>query len=140
MVASAIAAPAQRGPMEDLRRVAYESVGKACGFATLAVFCVLIGLSYNPALATKTGGILMTLLAVVLLMQGLWAGARDYRSTEAYLILPEDRRPPAATAQWAFSTALREAYLRFAQYSAAIAAICWAMTLVLYAISLRNGA
>ena len=32
--------------MEEMRRIAYETVLRACGFASLAIFCVMIGLSF----------------------------------------------------------------------------------------------
>ena len=34
--------------MEEMRRIAYETVLRACGFASLAIFCVMIGLSFLP--------------------------------------------------------------------------------------------
>jgi hypothetical protein len=33
--------------MDEMRRVAYETVLRACGFASLAIFCVMVGLSFN---------------------------------------------------------------------------------------------
>ena len=37
--------------MEEIRRVAFESVMRACGFGSLAIFCVMVGLSFDPKLA-----------------------------------------------------------------------------------------
>ncbi|MEY9730085.1 hypothetical protein [Bradyrhizobium yuanmingense] len=35
--------------MEEMRRIAFETVLRACGFASLAIFCVMIGLSFLRA-------------------------------------------------------------------------------------------
>ena len=35
--------------MDEMRRIAYETVLRACGFASLAIFCVMIGLSFCRA-------------------------------------------------------------------------------------------
>ena len=37
-----------RGHMEQMRHIAYETVLRACGFASLAIFCVMIGMSFMP--------------------------------------------------------------------------------------------
>ena len=42
--------------MEEMRRIAYETVLRACGFASLAIFCVMIGLSFLPRSAFQAGG------------------------------------------------------------------------------------
>ena len=34
--------------MEDMRRIAFETVLRACGFGSLAIFCIMIGLSFEP--------------------------------------------------------------------------------------------
>ena len=34
--------------MEQMRQVAFETVMRACGFGSLAIFCVMIGLSFEP--------------------------------------------------------------------------------------------
>ena len=62
--------------MEHMRRVAYETVLRACGFASLAIFCVMIGFSFQPRLAFQTGGTL-TMLMTLVLIQGQGPGGRD---------------------------------------------------------------
>ena len=34
--------------MDDIRRIAYETVLRACGFGSLTIFCIMIGLSFDP--------------------------------------------------------------------------------------------
>jgi hypothetical protein len=116
--------------MEHMRRIAYETVLRACGFGSLAIFCVMIGLSFEPRLAFQAGGFLTTLMAVILMFKAREALTKNYRKTEMWLYLPEDVRPPEAYAQWASSTVLRETYLNFALWTSAIAIVMWVLALV----------
>jgi len=116
--------------MEHMRRIAYETVLRACGFASLAIFCVMIGLSFEPRAAFQAGGFLTTLMAVVLLLKAREALTKHYRKTEMWLYLPEEVRPPEAYAQWASSTVLRETYLTFALWTSAIAIAMWVLALM----------
>jgi hypothetical protein len=116
--------------MEHMRRIAYETVLRACGFGSLAIFCVMIGLSFEPRLAFQAGGFLTTLMAVILVFKAREALTKNYRKTEMWLYLPEDVRPPEAYAQWASSTVLRETYLNFALWTSAIAIVMWVLALV----------
>jgi hypothetical protein len=116
--------------MEQMRRIAFETVLRACGFGSLAIFCVMIGLSFNPHAAFKAGGILTTLMAVILIIKAREALTKDYRRTEMWLYLPKDFRPPEAYAQWASATVLRDTYLTFAMWTSAIAVVLWVLTLL----------
>jgi uncharacterized membrane protein YdfJ with MMPL/SSD domain len=116
--------------MEQMRRVAYETVLRACGFGSLAIFCVMIGLSFSPRNAFQAGGILTMLMAVILIMKAREALTKDYRKTEMWLYLPKDFRPPEAYAQWASSTVLRDTYLTFAMWTSAIAIVMWVFALL----------
>jgi hypothetical protein len=117
--------------MEQMRRVAYETVLRACGLASLAVFCVMIGMSFMPKLAFQAGGFLTTLMCAVLMLKAYEARTKDHRRTEMWLYLEKDQRPPAAYAQWASATILRETYLRFALWTSMVAIVMWSIALVL---------
>ena len=116
--------------MDHMRRVAFETVLRACGFASLAIFCVMIGLSFEPKAAFQGGGFLTTLMALVLIYKAREALTKDYRKTEMWLYLPKDFRPPEAYAQWASATVLRDTYLTFALWTAAISIAMWVLALV----------
>ena len=98
-----------------VQAAAFVSVGRACGFAGLGVLCVVLGLSWDPALAARTGGAMSLGICLILLVRALLAHRRPYKRTETWLILRKDDRPRAEIAQRLVSTALREAYLFFAQ-------------------------
>jgi hypothetical protein len=115
--------------MELMRRVAYETVLRACGFGSLAIFCVMIGLSFEPRAAFQAGGTLTTIMALILMWKAREALTKDYRRTEMWLYLPKDYRPPEAYAQWASATVLRDTYLTFALWTSAIAIVMWIIAL-----------
>jgi hypothetical protein len=116
--------------MENMRRIAFEVVSRACLFGSLAIFCVMIGMSFNARLAFQAGGFLTTLMAVVLIYKAIEARTKDYRRTEMWLYLEKDVRPPKAYAQWASATVLRETYMTFALWTSAIAIAMWAIALL----------
>lgn len=116
--------------MEEMRRIAYETVARACGFGTLAIFCVMVGMSFEPRLAFQAGGFLTTMMAMILIYKAREALTKDYRKTEMWLYLPKDFRPPEAYAQWASSTVLRDTYLTFAMWTSIIAIAMWVISLI----------
>ena len=122
--------------MEDMRRIAYEIVLRACGFGSLAIFCIMVGLSFEPRAAFQTGGFLTLLMTGILILKAYWAPRKDYRRTEMWLYLPKEARPPATSAQQITSTVMREVYLTFALWTSAIAIGMWGIVLMLSFIGL----
>ena len=116
--------------MEHMRRVAYETVLRACGFASLGIFCVMTGMSFHPKLAFQAGGFLTTIMAFVLVLKAREALTKDYRRTEMWLYIDKDFRPPEAYAQWASSTVLRDTYLTFAMWTSLISITMWVLSLI----------
>lgn len=123
--------------MEHMRRVALEIVLRACGFGALAIFCLMFGLSYVPKAAFQVGGFLTLLMCGILILKAHEANTKDYRRTELWLCLEKERRPPAAYAQRASATVLRETYLRVALWVSMIAVGLWAIALFLPTTALR---
>jgi hypothetical protein len=113
-----------------MRQVAYETVLRACGFGSLAIFCVMIGMSFEPRLAFQAGGTLTILMALILIYKAREALTKDYRKTEMWLYIEKDLRPPEPYAQWASSTVLRDTYLTFALWTSMIAIVMWVLALV----------
>lgn len=118
--------------MEHMRRIAFETVLRACGFGSLAIFCVMIGMSFEPRLAFQAGGFLTVLMAAILILKAYEARTKPYRKTEMWLYLSKEQRPPEAYAQWASATVLRETYLTFAQWTAGISIVMWVLALVFW--------
>ncbi|MEZ5890966.1 MAG: hypothetical protein R3D52_12450 [Xanthobacteraceae bacterium] len=103
---------------------------RACGFASLAIFCVMIGFSFEPRIAFQAGGVLTLVMVAVLYFKALEARTKDYRRTEMWLYVPKELRPPDAYAQYVSSTVLRETYLTFAYWTAMISITMWALALI----------
>ncbi|MBR1279426.1 hypothetical protein [Bradyrhizobium sp. AUGA SZCCT0283] len=122
--------------MEEMRRIAYETVLRACGFASLAIFCVMIGLSFLPRSAFQAGGFLSMLMTLVLVLKAYEARTKDHRRTEMWLYLPKESRPPQAFAQKMISTVMRETYLQFARWTALISIVMWSIALFFSVIGL----
>lgn len=115
--------------MDDMRRIAYETVLRACAFASLAIFCVMIGLSFLPRSAFQAGGFLSLLMTLVLFIKAQEARTKDHRRTEMWLYLAKENRPPQAIAQRTISTLMREIYLQFAQWTALVSIVMWTIAL-----------
>jgi hypothetical protein len=122
--------------MEAMRRIAYETVLRACGFASLAIFCVMIGLSFLPRSAFQAGGFLTMVMTLVLVLKAHEARTKDHRRTEMWLYLPKENRPPQASAQRMISIIMRETYLLFARWTAIICIVMWSITLFFSIIGL----
>lgn len=116
--------------MEEMRRIAFETVQRACLFGSLAIFCTMVGMSFEPRLAFQAGGTLTTLMAGILIYKAREALTKDYRKTEMWLYLRKDFRPPEAYAQWASATVLRDTYLTFALWTSAISIAMWVIALM----------
>ena len=115
--------------MEHMREIAFATVLRACAFGSLAIFCVMIGLSFEPRAAFQAGGFLTTLMTGILLFKAREALTKNYRRTEMWLYLDKEVRPPEDYAQLASSVVLRETYLTFAKWTSAVAILLWALTL-----------
>jgi hypothetical protein len=113
--------------MEDLRRIAYEIVLRACGFGSLAIFCFMVGLSFEPRIAFQSGGVLTMLMTGILFLKAFEARFKPYQRTEMWLYLPKELRPPAASAQQITGMLMRETYLTFALWTSMVAIAMWAV-------------
>lgn len=109
--------------MDAIENAAFVSVARACGFAGLGVFTLMFGLSFEPALAARTGGALCLMATLFLGFCAYRAPTRPYKRTELWLILAKDERPPAGIAQKVIGTVLRETYIWFAQRAAIISIV-----------------
>ena len=117
--------------MDAIESAAFISVGRAVGFAGLAVFCVSLGLSFQPALAVRTGGIMCLLVAFILIFYAMRALTRPYKKTELWLILDKKARLPAKIAQRVIGGILRETYYWFAQQATIFAIVLLSLSLLL---------
>ena len=114
--------------MHDIARIrefAFQSIGRGCMFALLAIATVVSGLVWAPVLAAKSGALLMTLACAILAYRALSAPRRSYRRTEAWVLMGRVHDLPEDRAQAVFSGIMAETYWWFAQWAAAIALVLW---------------
>ena len=116
--------------MEDMRRIAFETVLRACGFGSLAIFCIMIGLSFNPLVAFQSGGFLTTVMTGILVLKAFEARTKPYRRTEMWLYLPKEARPPEPVAQRLTASLMREVYLNFALWTSVTSIMMWLIAVV----------
>ena len=124
--------------MEHMRRIAYETVLRGCGFGALAIFCVMTGMSFHPRLAFQAVGFLTMMMAFVLILKSREALTKDYRRTEMWLYIEKDFRPPEAYAQWASATVLRDTYLTFALWTSMISIVMWVIALIFMLLGIES--
>jgi hypothetical protein len=117
--------------MDKLQQAAFLSVFRAVAFTALAIFTIMVGLSFDPILALKSGGVLILILLAALLLKAHRAPATNHRHTDAWLLLADSERPDEHYAGEVLRTALREAYLRFAKWTAGAAIFVWAGAVLL---------
>ena len=117
--------------MKAIENAAYVSVGRACGFAGLGIFCLMFGLSFEPALAARTGGVSCAIVTAILILYGNRARQRPYKRTELWIILNKEERPPASVAQQIIGQVLRQTYIWFARQAAVISFVLLASGFVL---------
>jgi hypothetical protein len=114
--------------MEEMRKAAFSSVARACGFGILAIVCVMMGMG-SPRTMFQAGGILTLMMTFILILKARYALTKNHKRTEMWLMLPKEFHPPERYAQWAASTVLRDAYFTFAQYTALISIVMWVIAL-----------
>ncbi|MFN3400892.1 MAG: hypothetical protein ACK4Z4_11195 [Ferrovibrio sp.] len=108
-------------PIEQrVRILAVHSVGRGCFFAALAIWCVMIGLIAEPLQALKSGAILTMIVVCVLLIKAGHVTRASYKKTEVWIMLGRSIELSPEVAQRIITVTLREVYLRYALYAAAI--------------------
>ncbi len=125
--------------MDAIENAAFISVGRACGFFGLGVFCLMFGLSFEPVLAARSGAILCLFFALILCAYAIRARTRPYRRTELWLILAKDCRPPAGIAQRVIGETLRETYFWFARQAVLISILLWTVVIFLRFLEQLSG-
>jgi hypothetical protein len=121
--------------MNEVRQAAFVSIGRGVGFTGLAILTIMVSLSFQPVLALRCGGFLLLLLLAVLLLKAQRAPFIDHRSTEAWMLLDKNQRPDERFAGFAIASALRDACLWFARWTAGVAAVVWSLTFLLALIA-----
>ncbi|MEM7750738.1 MAG: hypothetical protein AAF346_20990 [Pseudomonadota bacterium] len=118
--------------MDPIERAAFIAVGRASGFAWLAIFCIGFSFVFAPPLAAAVSGSLCLAMAVILFGLGLRATWFPCQKTDMWLLLPRPDRPSLDVAQRIVGPILRNTYHRFARH-----ALTYAVVLLIAAIGMR---
>jgi multidrug efflux pump subunit AcrB len=118
-------------PHERISGACDISIRRACGFAVLAIFTTMVGMSYHPLVAIRVGAAAISLMTAILLVKGWRAPIRPYKQTEAWLILGKRHDLIEDRAQHTIGMILRERYYWHATASAAVALPMWMVDLFL---------
>ncbi|MEQ9814189.1 MAG: hypothetical protein RLO50_15525 [Azospirillaceae bacterium] len=116
--------------MEKIRLAAEHSTRRGLGFAALAIVVTMLGLSFYPALALKTGAALLLITAAILYFKAHIAPGRNVRDTEVWLMIGDRIDMPAEAAQRVIGRVLQELYRRYAAWTVAAAGATWLCGLV----------
>lgn len=117
--------------MDEIRKIAEACVGRAVMFGTLAIACVMVGFSFAPVSAFRSGALCTLLMSLILLWRARTAHRTNHRRTEVWLYLDERSKPAEAHAQFVVATVMREVYARYAQISLAVAVAFFVLSLAL---------
>jgi hypothetical protein len=119
--------------MDVIEAYAKLSVARGCGFALLAIACVMIGLMGTPVFALKIAGVFCAVIAAILMVRADLAPRMNFKDTEVWLMLEVAERPPPAVAQRIISGVLSRTFAEFGLYFArgAIWVLCVAFFLEL---------
>jgi hypothetical protein len=107
---------------EKIERITSISVARGVGFATLTVFCFMVGFTGDTVNMLRSGGFGAFLIALTLLIKALNASPHNYRRTEVWIMLDEASRPPADVAARMVTEARRSVLLRWSYRAAWTAA------------------
>jgi hypothetical protein len=108
---------------DRIEQSANVSVARACGFASLTILTIALGLSAEPRLSLQASGYLFLLTCAILLLKASRALTQSYKRTEVWIMLTPQERPNPLFAQTAIGEVLRRTYLRYARLAAMFAAI-----------------
>jgi hypothetical protein len=109
--------------VNEIEQAAQLSIGRACGFAGFGIALAVLALSFEPMLATKTGAVLSMGLTLTLLVFAYRAHSTPHQTTEVWLLIERDSRPPARHAPRIINEARRFAMLWFARWTATVSAL-----------------
>ena len=120
--------------MEMMRTLADYSIRRALSFVGIAVVTLMLALSYDLALALRTGGNLLGLVCLSLLVASWRTPYRNMRRSELWSLMLEHATPlaqslSAAEAQQRMAAALRERLMWHAESVGIAALAMWLLSL-----------
>lgn len=116
--------------MEQIREIAVQCIGRAVMFGSLAIFCVMVGMSGDIVAAFRAGAFLALIMVALLTWKALAVTTQNPRHTEVWLYLDEQSRP-AQSSHKAFALVLQEVYQHYARVTLCFAAGFFILSLLI---------
>jgi hypothetical protein len=112
-----------------IRKLAELSVMKASGYSCLAIVTTMSGMAFAPALALRTGAVMMLVLAVALEVAGRrYHRVRRINETEVWNLLRPDERPDRERARALIVPAMQAELRQKALWAGCAAAVLLAVS------------
>ncbi len=119
--------------MIPFRRFAFFTVARDSCFVALAAATMMVGASFEPALAFKIGATIALIFSFGLLIRSYLLTEERFLRSETWRALRPDERPAGEHGRHWARAQLEELLLRFAKASSAIAGLLYCSALVLSA-------
>ena len=116
--------------LERLEAMADLVIRRALGFAGLAILLVVLSLSFQLALALRSGAVLLTLVWLILLLKLIYVPSQDMRHSEIWLMVAERHSPDALPMQNAMRQAFANRLRWHADRIGAVAICLWGLYLL----------
>jgi hypothetical protein len=109
--------------IQTIQNLAFFSVARGVGFGVLGIICLMVGLSTNVARALEGGGVCFLLMTAILMLKAKRAPLINFRTTEVWIMLDKEERPPVKVAENIIPKARARALLHWAYLSAVASAV-----------------
>ena len=116
--------------LERLEALADLVIRRALGFASLAIVLVFLSLTFQWALALRSGAMLVTLLWLIVLLKLAYVPSQDMRQSEIWLMVAERHAPDALPMQNAMRLAFGNRLRWHADRIGAVAICLWGLYLL----------
>jgi hypothetical protein len=123
--------------MDHIRKLAWISIARGCGFGLLAIFCFSFGFILRPAFALTLAGVGILLMVFILILKAVRTDSLSHKRTEIWLMLAPDLRPPPEVASVIIMRVRRDVMLHFAQGWSFVAAGCLGLAAMLQIAGFR---
>jgi hypothetical protein len=117
--------------LERLEALADLVIRRALGFASLAIMLIFLSLSFQWALALRSGAMLVTLLWLIVLLKLAYVPSQDMRQSEIWLMIAERHSPDALPMQTAMRMAFANRLRWHADRIGAFAMTLWGLYLLM---------
>jgi len=111
--------------LERLEALADLVIRRALGFASLAIVLIFLSLTFQWALALRSGAMLVTLLWLIVLLKLAYVPSQDMRHSKIWLMVAERHSPDALPMQNAMRLAFANRLRWHADRVGAVAICLW---------------